>query len=378
MDVTSIKGHFINEIEQELSNVLLNKFTPNLAIIFCSVSQNINELQKIFSKNQIDIIGATTAGEIYNTTVLEKSIVALLIRLDKTSYSINSYTNKEKNLRALGEKASNDVNKKFNNPTIITFSGGVRANGEELVRGLTSNLSSANNIYGAMAGDDLNLENTYVFTAQEIIDDGIVCLSFDNLKVRAEGVATSGWKSIGTEKSITKSRGNVVFSIDHKPALDVFMDYFNKPKERLAHRDMVVNELAQYPLQVKREENYSVLRAPLLADTDRGALIFSGTVEEGSKIKFSVPPGFETIESTTQEISDMKQNFPDAEALLVFSCKARHQALGPLVENEVEGIQNLWNAPLIGFFSYGEIGNLEGYKCDLHNETISFVALKEL
>ncbi|MFP4525022.1 MAG: FIST signal transduction protein [Bacteroidales bacterium] len=378
MQVTSIKGHFINEIEQELSNVLLNQFTPNLAIIFCSVSQNINELRKIFSKNQIDIIGSTTAGEIYNTTVLEKSIVALLIKLDRSSYSINSYTNKEKNLRALGEKASSDANKSFKNPTIIAFSGGVRANGEELVEGLISNLTSDSNIYGAMAGDDLNLENTYVFTAHEIIDDGIACLFFDGLRVRSEGVATSGWKSIGTEKSITKSRGNIVFSIDHKPALDVFLDYFNKPKERLANRDMVVNELAQYPLQVKREENYSVLRAPLLADTDRGALIFSGTVEEGSKIKFSVPPGFETIESTTQEISDLKESFPDAEALLVFSCKARHQALGPLVEEEVEGIQNLWNAPLVGFFSYGEIGNLDGYKCDLHNETISFVALKEL
>ncbi|MFO8235325.1 MAG: FIST N-terminal domain-containing protein [Bacteroidales bacterium] len=378
MEVTTIKGHFVNEIEQELSNVLLNKFNPDLAIVFCSVSQNINGLCKLFKKNDIELIGATTAGEIYNHTVLEKAIVALLIKLDRSSYEIASFVNKDKDLRALGEKASQNANERFTDPTIIVFSGGVRADGEELVRGLTNNLSSENKIYGALAGDDLNLAGTYVFTSQTTIDNGIVCLYLDGSKIQAEGLATSGWESIGTEKLITKSRGNVVFSIDHKPALDVFMDYFNKPKERLVNSDMVVNELAQYPLQVKREENYSVLRAPLIADTDKGALIFSGTVEEGSKIKFSVPPGFETIESSTQEILGLKDNFPKAEAVLVFSCKARHQALGPLVEEELEGIQNIWEVPLIGFFSYGEIGNLDGYVCDFHNETISFVALKEL
>ena len=34
-------------------------------------------------------------------------------------------------------------------------------------------------------------------------------------------------------------------------------------------------------------------------------------------------------------------------------------------------------APMIGFFSYGEIGNVKGGACDFHNETCSLVLLKE-
>ncbi len=378
MQVKNIEGHFINEFEKKLSTLLYNDFKPDLGIVFCSVTQNINELQRIFRKNDIHLIGATTAGEIVDHSVSEKSIVGLFIKLNKEAYSIDFFANNETNLYNLGKKASLKVSGKFSDPGMIVLSGGLRADGEELVKGLISGNKNKRNLYGALAGDDLQMKNTYVFTENDLSNNAVGCLSFDSQKVKMEGTAISGWKSIGTEKFITKSRGNTVFTIDNKPALDVFLEYFNKPKERLAEADLVVNELAQYPLQVMRAGDYSVLRAPLIADVDKGALIFSGSVEEGAKIKFSVPPGFETIETTTTEISYLKKRFPEADAILLFSCKARHQALGPLVEDEIEGIQNLWNAPLIGFFSYGEIGSFGDHDCDFHNETVSLVALKEL
>jgi hypothetical protein len=378
MQVKSIKGHFINEFEKELSSVIYNHFKPDLAITFCSVSQHINELKYIFAKNKIDLVGATTAGEIYNHSVSEKSIVALLMKFDDPAYRIGFHKNVEGDLNQLGKKAAHENNNVFDDPSMVVFSGGLRADGEELVNGLVEGMVNPCNIYGALAGDDLQMENTYVFTNEQSTNNGIVTLTFDSNKIKATGIATSGWQSIGTEKTITKSRGNIVFTIDHQPALDVFLDYFNKPKESVQAKNLVISELAQYPLQVVRNPSYSVLRAPLLADEERGALVFSGTVPQGSQIKFSVPPGFETIENTTEEISKMVQTTPDADAILMFSCKARHQALGPLVEEEIEGIQNLWNAPLIGFFSYGEIGNIDEQDCDFHNETVSLVAIKEL
>jgi len=380
MEIHTIKGHFLTEFEQELYLSIHQGFRPDFALVFCSVSQNLNQIRKLFHNNGIDVIGATTAGEISDTTVDEKSIVAMLMKFKDPAYRViyRDRSDKKASLKEVGTDITKEALDFTSNPSVVVLSGGLRANGEELVRAFLASDIPGDQIYGALAGDDLQMQDTYVFSNEGITNSGVTAVVFNNDIIKLSGVATSGWESIGTEKVVTKAKGNVVYGIDNAPALDVFLKYFDKPKDRLMENDMVVNELSQYPLHVMRGNNYGVLRAPLLADQERGAMVFSGTVEEGAHIKFSIPPGFETIESTTQEFSKLKEHVPEADAILVFSCKARHQAMGPLVEEEIEGMKNIWDVPLIGFFSYGEIGSTENHTCDFHNETISLVVLKEV
>jgi hypothetical protein len=40
-------------------------------------------------------------------------------------------------------------------------------------------------------------------------------------------------------------------------------------------------------------------------------------------------------------------------------------------------MQRLWNVPMVGFFTYGEIGRNAGGATDFHNETCVLVALRE-
>lgn len=380
MEIKTLKGHFLTEFDQELSLAMHNGFKPDLALVFCSVSQNLNQISKLFQDKQIDFLGATTAGEIYENEVDEKSIVAMLMQFKSSSYKLvcKKRGDSKRTLKEVGFEIGRDALQTFQQPSVIVLSGGMRANGEDLVNGLLESNVAGNQIFGALAGDDLQMQNTYVFSNETITNNGVAALILDGNKVSLSGTSASGWESIGTEKVVTKSKGNVVYGIDNSPAIDVFLNYFDKSKERLVENDLVINELAQYPLQLIRDNNYRVLRAPLLADQERGALVFSGTVEEGARIKFSIPPGFDTIESTTKEVVELKNIVPEADALIMFSCKARHQALGPLVEDEIEGIKNAWNAPLVGFFSYGEIGSTGNHTCDFHNETVSLVVLKEL
>jgi hypothetical protein len=51
--------------------------------------------------------------------------------------------------------------------------------------------------------------------------------------------------------------------------------------------------------------------------------------------------------------------------------------LGPLIEQENEGLHKIWNAPMAGFFTYGEYGNGLDNKYKFHSTTCSWVALKE-
>lgn len=46
--------------------------------------------------------------------------------------------------------------------------------------------------------------------------------------------------------------------------------------------------------------------------------------------------------------------------------------------DEAEKIRSIWNKPLIGFFTYGEIGTAKDSVCDFHNETCSMVVMEEI
>jgi hypothetical protein len=134
---------------------------------------------------------------------------------------------------------------------------------------------------------------------------------------------------------------------------------------------------AQYPLQLQKENGNVVLRSPLMVDIDKRALIFAGGIPQGSKVQFSVPPGFDLIDKTAERASTLKDIIPDPDAVILFSCKARHLALGPIMEDEAGKVRSIWNKPLIGFFTYGEIGTAKDSVCDFHNATCSMVLLEE-
>jgi hypothetical protein len=70
-------------------------------------------------------------------------------------------------------------------------------------------------------------------------------------------------------------------------------------------------------------------------------------------------------------------DMPEADALVVFSCGGRILALGPLMSMEIEGLKNVWNAPMTGMFSTAELGRATGGNLELHNGTTCYVALKE-
>ena len=103
-----------------------------------------------------------------------------------------------------------------------------------------------------------------------------------------------------------------------------------------------------------------------------------GAYPKESKVKFCIPPSLDIVEQVVEEAATVQQCLPEADALILISCKARHAALGPLVEDEIEGLHSLWNAPMLGYFSYGEIGGREPQLCDFHNETCTLVTLRAI
>jgi len=213
-----------------------------------------------------------------------------------------------------------------------------------------------------LAGDDLRVQETFVFDGARITSSGVVALIFDGNVIGLQGVAFSGWKAIGTPKTVTKAQGNVVYEIDGEPALDIYKKYL------ACGEDPVLNA-TEYPLLLNRDDGSYVLRALMFFSDDK-SLVFAGSVPEGAKVRFGMAPGTEIIDHAIEQILEFKLQHPQPEAVVLFSCKARHIALGPMVEDEISEVNKLWDVPLVGFFTYGEIGPVMQGRCDFHNHTL--------
>jgi hypothetical protein len=261
---------------------------------------------------------------------------------------------------------------------MVIVSGGIKVDGEKIVLGIKDGVGREIPLFGGLAADDYKMNRTVAFSNGFLSDGGLCALIIDTDKIEMQGLATSGWQPFGLVKTITGSVGNVLYSINDEPALDVFLRQFGFNEDSTkTERDQLLNTQTNYPLQIIQEDGSSILRTPLVIDESNKSLILAGGVVEGAKFRFSTSPGFEVIEQTIQEFGQLKKNKPEIDAAILFSCKARHGAFGPLLEEEIEGIYGYWKKPMVGFLCYGEIGNTKNGTCEFHNETCSMVLLKE-
>ena len=230
-----------------------------------------------------------------------------------------------------------------------------------------------------MAGDDFTMTGTFVFTNGKSSDNGIVAIVLDHDKILLEGLAICGWKSVGTTKTVTKSDGCWVYTIDNEPALNMIVRYMGiSSLNKEIENEIVLNIGANFPMEMQLENGSSVMRTAMLANWKDNSVMCAGNVPQGSKIRFTIPADFEVIDDVISSCKNVKDaELPDVDAMILFSCKARHIAFGPLVSREIQGLKNIWNKPMVGYFAYGEFGKSNNKKHQFHNITCCWVALKE-
>ncbi len=251
-------------------------------------------------------------------------------------------------------------------------------NGEQIIKGIEDGFGGGATIFGGMAGDDQTLTGPKVFTHGKSSTTGLLALIVDEDKVDITGVATCGWKPIGITKTITKSAGNIVYTIDDKPAPDLVMKYLGLSLDQQPLNNTVFSLGAYYPLQLEREDAPAVMRTAMLGNAEDRSLICAGDIPQGSKVRFSLPPDFDVIDTVVEECTEVREEqLQQADAVIMFSCVSRYLSLGMMTSEEIKRVHEVWNAPLVGFFTYGEYGKSKRGKHEFHNNTCCVVALRE-
>jgi hypothetical protein len=379
MRAESILAFDVHSFESQLLTLLREGFRPTFGIVFCSPTQDFQSIMSLFKQYQLDLAGCTSAGEIVNEALHEASIVCTLMDMDRAYYRLNMVTptTSDDDENTVARKARAFADDSFENVAMLVLSSGINNDGEKIISGLKSGRNNKIPIFGGMAGDDLIMKDSFIFTADSHSLNGLLVVALDTDKIEIKGLATSGWQAIGAPNTITKAQGNLIETINHQPALDFFLKFFGSFDSASNSRGQNISTMsAQYPFQLQRSTETSVLRVPLTVSEEDRTIRLTGSVSSGDKFRFSISPGTEVAEQTVLEFEGFKDVINSPDALLLFSCKGRHAALGPFLEDEVMGIYEHWNKPMIGFLSYGEFGNLKNGVCEFHNETCCLVTLR--
>ena len=386
MKAKSIKGKSTEEIRSALEQSLSGDFKPTLAIVFLSIKQDRETISKLLDDKGIQVFGATTAGEFIDGEIEGGSIVIMLLDMNPAYFKMEFLETSKQTAFEDAKKLGITGKNAFTNPAFIIATGGISLGGEQFVEGITQGFEIAGSsagrevtVFGGKAGDDLALQATFVFTNERNSNNAIIALIIDEDKIDVRGIATCGWNAIGTAKTVTRSEGDTVYTIDDKPALDMLMNYLGVEIKQDGN-NKIVTFLSSwyYPLQLERENADPVIRTAMFANREDRSLICSGNVPQGSKIKFAMPPDFDSIDKVVEDCKSFKDNSQEqADALIMFSCVSRHLSFGVVIKEEIEQVKKIWDAPMAGFFTYGEYGKSKKGKYDYHNNACCLVALKE-
>lgn len=361
------------------SSDLTFDFSPDLILIFGGskviASTTIVSQLKEQHPNSI-ITGCSTSGEIGGVSVYDDSLVLTAVQFDKTNLVLE-----EVQLDSPDDslKGGEQLISKFNKTGlrhVFVLSDGLNINGTQLVEGMRKDLPDDIAVTGGLAGDGPDFNKTYVISQSgEISDKVVVAIGFYGNDLKIGYGSLGGWDTFGLERIVTRSKANVLYEIDNKPALELYKSFLGDQAKDLPASGLL------FPLSMRLTENDTpVVRTILAIDENEQSLTFAGDIPEGAYVKLMKANTDRLINGAEGAAQVSLEGDSDPELAILISCVGRKLVLKQLIEEEVEAVQEVVgdNVTLCGFYSYGEIAPfMQNAKCELHNQTMTITTFAE-
>lgn len=326
---------------------------------------------------QAHILGCSTGGEIFADEVIDGSVVVAALKLNKTKLQVKAHAiHSAEESFAAGEAIARALNA-ADLSNVFVLSDGTNVNGSELVRGFYSVLDKKVLLTGGLAGDAADFGKTLVGLDAAPVQKQIVAVGFYGNAMQVGYGSVGGWEVFGPQRTITKSKGNVLFELDGQPALDLYKGYLGPEAEKLPGSALL------FPLNIRPEsgsENTIIRTIVGVSDTDK-SMTFAGDVPEGYIAELMHGDFDRLAEGAKKAAALAKSHNTDSNSLsILVSCIGRKLLMGQSISDETEAVSDALGGkvPTIGFYSYGEICHQQfTNECVLHNQTMTVTVLHE-
>ncbi|WP_298509889.1 FIST N-terminal domain-containing protein [uncultured Kordia sp.] len=335
------------------------------------------EVKALF--NDGEFVFGSTSGDITSQYVDDESITITAIEFEKSQFSIKTVNVLTDDAKIDSYETGKKLIEQF--PAeglkhVFIVSEGSFINGSQLTMGMNAATEENVLITGALCGDAARFEKT-VASYNEIPKSGeIVAIGLYGETLDVSFAINGGWTPFGPERIVTKSEANVLYELDHKPALDLYKKYLGEKSKELPAAALL------YPLKVKStNEKQSIVRTILNINEAENSMILAGDILENSRVQLmmtNVDNIVNASEKAAVQALELRKKAPEL-AILV-SCIGRKLVLDQRVEEEIEEVTEVVgeNTTICGLYSYGEIAPFSDEKtCQLHNQTMTITLISE-
>lgn len=356
-----------------------SKNHPQLVLVFGGrelliENEKYNEIKGFYPHS--NLVLCSTAGEILDSEVTENSITSTAMFFEKTEIncsrvSIESFSNSFETGKTLGEKLPKEKLKHA-----LIFSDGIKVNGTALVKGVLSSFPKNVTITGGLVGDGAAFKET-VLGLNELPNSGnIILIGLYGNDIKISYGSLGGWDAFGSTRLITKSKDNILFELDNKPALDLYKDYLGEKAKDLPGSGLLFPLL----LDIGKDQ---IVRTVLAINEKDKSMTFAGDMPQGVTARL-MKANFDRLIDGAEgaaELTTKTIGKGQAQLGLLISCVGRRLVLGARIDEEIEAVRNVLGekVPIAGFYSYGEISpiNPDSAECQLHNQTMTITTFEE-
>lgn len=348
------------------------------------------------------ILGCSGYGAIQTGEVLDETLTVNITRFEHTQLRLTTSPVKTHNDSIVAGQA---LAQELNHPSlkaILVLSDGLITNGAKLTEALNKNLANPVVMVGGLAGDSQNFKATWVI-ANQLPQGQLACaVGFYGEAIRFHSAIRAGWSPFGPERQVTSVSGNKLYTLDNKPALELYKQYLGDRANDITKTSL------HFPLAIRpKNKPYILIRTPMVLDEDSQTLIFAGDIPEQSTAQLvhvsvtSLVDG--AYEASEQLASMLGPNPPQELLLLTISCGARRALMAEEASLELHAVCSALPEGVhqIGYYSFGELAphqlqvEPKGSKycasgdcqsclalptygiCELHNQTITLTAIYE-
>ncbi|MCD8422695.1 FIST signal transduction protein [Tenacibaculum finnmarkense] len=336
-----------------------------------------NEIRAIFKQGHL--VFGSTAGDISSKIVADQSITITAIEFEKSTYVIK----RANVLSSVNKTGSFQIGKELIQQFaqeglryVFLVSEGSFINASQLTKGMNAATNNNLLITGALCADAARFEKTVSSYNENPISGEIIAIGLYGESLEVSFAINGGWTPFGPERIVTKSKGNILYELDNKPALNLYKKYLGDKSKELPGAALL------YPLKVKSTNNkQSIVRTILNINEADNSMILAGDILENSKVQLmmtNVDNIVNAAELAAINASELRTKKPEL-AILV-SCIGRKLVLDQRVEEEVEEVVEVigTQTTVCGLYSYGEIAPFNGENnCQLHNQTMTITLISE-
>jgi len=322
------------------------------------------------------LLGCSTGGEIHGADVLDESLSVTALGFDRTKLKAAEARVDD---AAGSYKAGKEIGQTLAAPdlkTIFLLSDGTRVNGSELIRGMRACTGNDVVITGGLAGDGPRFGTTYVGLNDIPRPGRVAAVGFYGGAIEVGHGSAGGWDVFGPERRITRSKGNVLYELDGKPALDLYKHYLGDDAKGLPGSALL------FPLKVFRPSHpaEALTRTIVAIDEEQRAMTFAGDMPEGYSAQLMRGNFDRLVEGAADAAHQAAVPISGDRVAVLVSCIGRKLLLGQRICEEVEAVQDVFGkqTALTGFYSYGEVSPHAATNCaELHNQTMTITVLGE-